>query len=171
MLGDYKDTIAILAIVVFNALLGFNQEYRAGMAFAALKKLAVPTVRVCRQGHWEEIIARKLVPGDLILLEAGDLVPADCRLLESIHLRVQESAFTGESESVEKNSQPIKGADLPLGDRHNMIYMGTVITYGRGRAVDPYIAFTKGAFTILIELCSQVWVNGQTQLLDATWCK
>ncbi|MEH1846336.1 MAG: cation-translocating P-type ATPase [Nostoc sp.] len=135
VLGDYKDTIAILAIVVFNALLGFNQEYRAGMAFAALKKLAVPTVRVCRQGHWEEIIARKLVPGDLILLEAGDLVPADCRLLESIHLRVQESAFTGESESVEKNSQPIKGADLPLGDRHNMIYMGTVITYGRGRAV------------------------------------
>ncbi|EHC19419.1 cation-translocating P-type ATPase [Fischerella thermalis] len=135
ILGDYKDTIAILAIVVFNALLGFNQEYRAGMAFAALKKLAVPTVRVCRQGHWEQIIARKLVPGDLILLEAGDLVPADCRLLESINLRVQESAFTGESESVEKNSLPVEGADLALGDRHNMVYMGTVITSGRGRAV------------------------------------
>ncbi|BAZ05714.1 HAD-IC family P-type ATPase [Calothrix sp. NIES-3974] len=154
ILGDYKDTIAILAIVVFNALLGFNQEYRAGMAFAALKKLAVPTVRVCRQGHWEQIVARKLVPGDLILLEAGDLVPADCRLLESINLMAQESAFTGESEAVEKNSLPVEGADLPLGDRpsadlsvrHNMVYMGTVITYGN----KPILAAV--ALTLILQL-------------------
>lgn len=135
ILGDYKDTIAILAIVLFNAVLGLNQEYRAGQAFAALKKLAVPTVRVCRAGQWQELSSLQLVPGDLVLLEAGDFVPADGRLLESINLQVQEAAFTGESIPVEKSSHPLTGEALPLSERHNMVYLGTVITYGRGKAV------------------------------------
>ncbi len=134
-IGDYKDAAAIMAIVVLNALLGFTQEYRAEKAMAALKKLAVPTVRVRRSGHIKEISARELVPGDLVLLEAGNFVPADGRLLESVNLRIQEAALTGESEPVEKDSGVLAGADLPLGDRRNMAYLGTVVTYGRGLAV------------------------------------
>ncbi|MFQ5855896.1 MAG: cation-translocating P-type ATPase [Anaerolineae bacterium] len=150
-LGDYKDAIAIMAIVVLNAVLGFTQEYRAEKAMAALKKLAVPTVKVRRDGHVREISARELVPGDIVLLEAGALIPADGRLLESVNLRTQEAALTGESEPVEKSpgalagedpsssSEPAlslpKGQALPLGDRRNMVYMGTVVTYGRGLAV------------------------------------
>jgi Ca2+-transporting ATPase len=132
VLGDYKDAVAIIAIVVLNTLLGFSQEYRAEKAMAALKKLAVPTVRVRRGGHVQEISARDLVPGDIVLMEAGNLVPADGRLLESANLRIQEAALTGESEPVEKDPQVRAGADLPLGDRRNLAYMGTVITYGRG---------------------------------------
>jgi Ca2+-transporting ATPase len=135
VLGDYKDTVAILAIVLLNAVLGLNQEYQAGKAFAALKKLAVPTVRVCRAGQWQPLSSRHLVPGDLILLEVGDFVPADCRLLEGINLQVQEAAFTGESVPVEKSSHPLTGEALPLSERHNMIYLGTVVTYGRGKAI------------------------------------
>jgi Ca2+-transporting ATPase len=134
-LGDYKDTIAILAIVVLNALLGFTQEYRAEQAMAALKKLAVPTVKVRRDGHLQEMSARELVPGDIVLLEAGGFVPADGLLLESVNLRVQEAALTGESEPVEKSPGALIGEDLPLGDRYNTVYMGTVVTYGRGAAV------------------------------------
>jgi Ca2+-transporting ATPase len=134
-LGASKDTLAILAIVVLSALLGFSQDYQASHAIAALRKLTVPTVRTCRERQWQEISAPELVPGDLIRLEAGSLVPADCRLVESVNLRVQEAAFTGESEPVEKVSHALSREDLPLGDRTNMIYMGTIITYGRGRAV------------------------------------
>ncbi len=134
-LGEFKDTIAILAIVVLFGLLGFIQEYRAEKAMSALKKLAVPNVRVTRAGQIKEISARELVPGDVILLEAGNLVPADCRLLESVNLRIQEATLTGESEPVEKQADALAGPDLPLGDRRNMGYMGTVVTYGRGRAV------------------------------------
>jgi P-type Ca2+ transporter type 2C len=135
VMGDYKDAIAILAIVLLNTILGFNQEYRAEKAMAALKKLAVPMVRVRREGYTEEISARQLVSGDIVLLEAGNLVPADCRLLESANLRIQEATLTGESEAVEKDILAIAAPDLPLGDRRNMAYMGTVITYGRGLAV------------------------------------
>jgi Ca2+-transporting ATPase len=135
VLGDWKDAIAILAIVVLNAVLGFSQEFRAEKAMAALKQLAVPTVKVRRDGHIVEISARELVPGDVVLLEAGALVPADGRLLESINLRVDEAALTGESEPVEKHSHPLDRPDLPVGDRLNMVYMGTVVTYGRGVAV------------------------------------
>jgi Ca2+-transporting ATPase len=134
-LGDYEDAIAILAIVVINAALGFNQEYRAERAMAALKKLAVPIVKVRRDGRTQEISARDLVPGDIVLLEAGNLTPADGRLLESANLRIQEAALTGESEPVEKETLLLAGHDLPLGDRRNMAYMGTVVTYGRGLAV------------------------------------
>jgi Ca2+-transporting ATPase len=134
-LGDYKDALAIMIIVVLNAVLGFTQEYRAEKAMAALKRLAVPTVKVRRDDKVRKITARELVPGDIVLLEAGVLVPADGRLVESINLRAQEAALTGESEPVEKTAIRLTGENLPLGDRKNMVYMGTVVTYGRGLAV------------------------------------
>jgi Ca2+-transporting ATPase len=135
VLGDYKDAGAILAIVGLNTLLGFIQEYRAERAMAALKRLAVPLVRVRRDGHVRLISAHELVPGDIVLLEAGSLVPADCRILEAVNLRTQEAALTGESEPVEKDPAPLPVAEIPLGDRRNMAYMGTAVTYGRGVAV------------------------------------
>lgn len=134
-LGDLKDAVAILAIVILNAFLGFRQEYQAEKAMAALKKLAVPTVRVRRGGHVQEISARELVPGDVVLLEAGNLVPADGRVLESINLRVQEAALTGESEPVSKESEEMTEGEIPLAERRNMVYMGTVVSYGRGHAM------------------------------------
>ncbi|MFQ5398173.1 MAG: cation-translocating P-type ATPase [Anaerolineae bacterium] len=134
-IGDVKDAVAILVIVVLNAVLGFTQEYRAEKAIAALKKLAVPTVKVRRDGQVREIPAKELVPGDMVLLEAGVVIPADGRLLENASLHVQEAALTGESEPVKKTTGPILGADIPLGDRKNMVFMGTVVTYGRGAAV------------------------------------
>ena len=133
--GEPEDVIVILAIVVLNAAIGFSQEYRAEQAIAALKKLAVPTVKVRRDGQLVEISARELVPGDVVMLEAGNLVPADGRLVESINLKVEEAALTGESEPVDKISEPIDKKELPIGDRKNMVFMGTVITYGRGTAV------------------------------------
>jgi P-type Ca2+ transporter type 2C len=132
LLGDLEDAVAILAIVVINALLGFRQEYQAERAMAALKKMAVPLVRVRRSGHVHEISAAELVPGDLVLLEAGNRVPADLRLVESANLRIQEAALTGESEPVSKEVQPLERENLPLGDRINMGYMGTDVSYGRG---------------------------------------
>lgn len=135
LLGDYKDAIAIGAIVVLNALLGFSQEYRAEKAMAALRKLAVPTVRVRRDGKIEEISAEALAPGDVVLLEAGNLVAADCRIIESADLQTHEAALTGESEPIRKSIGAIEAADAPLGDRHNMAYMGTFITAGRGLGV------------------------------------
>ena len=135
LLGDYKDAIAILVIVVLNAALGFRQEHRAEKSIAALKRLAVPLVKVRRQGHVQEISARDLVPGDIILLETGNIVPADARLLEAVNLRVQEAAMTGESEPVEKEDLAPIEVEQALADRHNMVYMGTVITYGHGLAV------------------------------------
>lgn len=133
-LQEYTDSVVILIIVVLNAALGFFQDYRAEKALAALKKLAVPTVRIRRNGVVRELSARELVPGDIVLLEVGNYVPADCRLLESVNLKIQEAALTGESEPVEKQTEPLTGDDLPLGDRTNMAYMGTVVTYGHGEA-------------------------------------
>ncbi|MCB8943652.1 MAG: cation-translocating P-type ATPase [Ardenticatenaceae bacterium] len=134
-LGEYNDVIVIMAIVILNAILGFTQEYRAEQAIAALKKMAVPTVKVRRNGRIEEISARDLVPGDVVLLETGDLIPADGRIVESVNLRVQEAALTGESEAVDKVSEALHKDNLTLGDRRNMVFMGTTVTYGRGTAV------------------------------------
>ena len=134
-LGDILDAIVIMAIVVLNALLGFSQEYRAEQAMAALKRMAVPTVRVRRDGKVQEISARDLVPGDVVLLETGNVVPADGRALESVNLRVQESALTGESEAVDKEAALVFDAEKPLGDRRNMVYSGTVVSYGHGQMI------------------------------------
>ena len=135
LLGDTKNTIAILSIVALYALLGFFQEYRAEQAIAALKKLSVPNVRVLRDSKLLEMSARELVPGDVIQLETGNVIPADLRLLEAVNLRIQEAALTGESEAIEKHTAALSNEELPLGDRRNMAYMGTVITQGRGLAL------------------------------------
>ncbi len=134
-LGDTKNLVAILSIVVLYAILGFVQEYRAEKAIAALKKLSVPNVRVLRSGQLTELSARELVPGDVLQLETGNVIPADVRLLEAVNLRVQEAALTGESEAVEKQTNPLPVDDLPLGDRRNLGYMGTIVTQGRGLAL------------------------------------
>ncbi|MBN1449876.1 MAG: cation-translocating P-type ATPase [Anaerolineales bacterium] len=134
-LGDTKDAIAILAIVLLYALLGFIQEYRAEQAIAALKKMAVPSVKVIRDGQLTELSARDLVPGDIVQLETGNLVPADLRLLEAVNLQIQEAALTGESEPVSKQTDALQNDDLPLGDRRNMAYLGTVVIGGRGQGL------------------------------------
>src|SRR5512134_1409053 len=135
ILGETIDAVVIMVIVVLNAVLGFVQEYRAEQAMAALKRMAVPRVRVRRDGRLQEVTALSLVPGDIIQLETGNTVPADARLLESANLRVQEAVLTGESEAVEKDPSPLAGENLALGDRVNSVYMGTVVTYGHGLAL------------------------------------
>lgn len=134
-LGKPLETAAISAIVLLFAILGFLQEYRAERAMAALKQLAVPVVHVRRGGVVGERSARDLVPGDIVLVEAGAIIPADLRLVESANLRIQEAALTGESEPVEKHTTALNEAGLSLGDRRNMAYMGTMVTYGRGVGV------------------------------------
>ena len=134
-LGDTKNLVAILSIVVLYTILGFVQEYRAEKAIAALKKLSVPNVRVLRNGQLTELSARELVTGDILQLETGNVIPADVRLLEAVNLRVQEAALTGESEAVEKQTRPLEVELLPLGDRRNLGYMGTIVTQGRGQAL------------------------------------
>ena len=133
--GEVYDAIAIAIIVVLNTILGFSQEYRAERAMAALKRLSVPLARVRRDGAICEIAATQLVPGDVMLLEAGAVIPADARLIEAANLRVQEAALTGESEPVEKSAAAMVAGEAPLGDRLNMVSRGTVITYGRGVAM------------------------------------
>lgn len=135
VLGKADSVIAIMAIVILNAILGLVQEYRAEQAMAALKKMAAPLVRVRRSGKVLDIESRSLVPGDMVLLEAGSVVPADSRIVESANLQVQEASLTGESQPVEKSIDALKEANMPLGDRRNMLYMGTAVTYGRGSAV------------------------------------
>jgi P-type Ca2+ transporter type 2C len=135
LLGETTDAIAILVIVILNAVLGFSQEYSAEKAMAALKKLSVPKVRVRRSQKVQEIQAQDLVPGDIVLIEAGNAIPADGSLIFSSNLRVQESVLTGESEAVEKSIKAIKANQPALGDQHNRLFMGTVTTYGRAEMV------------------------------------
>jgi Ca2+-transporting ATPase len=135
LLGEWVDASAIIAIVLLNAILGIVQERRAEEALAALKKLAAPEARVLRDGHHVTISSRDLVPGDIVFLEAGNHVPADMRLLEVANLRVDEAALTGESLTVNKNAAMKLEANIPLGDRKNTVFMGTMVTYGRGRGV------------------------------------
>ena len=134
-LGDYEDAIVIMAIVILNGVLGFRQEYKAEKTMSALRKMAAPVVRVRRGGEVHEVPAADLVPGDIVLLEAGNVVPADCRLIQSASLRAQEAALTGESEPVEKSVDPLPQPEVPLADRLNMLFMGTAVSFGRGEAV------------------------------------
>ncbi len=134
-LGHELEAIAIAVIVIFAVLLGFIQEYRAERAIEALREMAAPTASVLREGQENEIPARELVPGDVVLLGAGDKVPADLRLMEAVNLQIEEAALTGESVAVEKHTELLPDPDLPVGDRKNMAYAGTAATYGRGRGV------------------------------------
>jgi len=134
-LGELADTIAILFIVLLNAVIGVVQEYRAEKAMEALKQMAAPVARVLRDGEVVSIAGSEIVPGDLVLLEAGAIVPADMRLTEAAVLRVEEAALTGESVPVEKHTRVLHEELLPLGDRSNMAFKGTVVTYGRGTGV------------------------------------
>ena len=135
VIGEPSDTIAIAVIVVLNAVLGFVQEYRAEKAMAALKKMAAPSATVIRDGIPETVTANQLVPGDLVILEAGQVVPADIRLTEAVQLRTEEAALTGESLPVEKKTEALPEEDLSIGDRRNMAYKGTLVTYGRGQGL------------------------------------
>ena len=143
VLGEYVEAAAILAIVVLNATLGVIQERRAEQALAALRKLAAPDAQVIRNGSRQVIPSLELVPGDVVLLEAGNYVPADIRLLEAINLRIEEAALTGESVPVQKDASLRLEADIPLGDRKNTAFMGTLVTYGRGKG----IVVSTGMFT------------------------
>ncbi len=135
LLGDYVEAGAIMAIVVLNSILGIVQERRAEEALAALKKLAAPDAQVMRDGHRLSVPSYNLVPGDLVFLETGNFVPADIRLLEAVNLRMEEASLTGESLAVQKNAASVLEEDVPLGDRKNTAFMGTVVSYGRGRGV------------------------------------
>ena len=135
LLGDYVEAAAIMAIVVLNAVLGIIQEQRAEEALAALKKLAAPEAHVLRDGKRVSIPSWEVVPGDLVYLEAGNYIPADIRLLEAVNLRVEEASLTGESLPVQKSAASVLDKEVPLGDRKNTAFMGTLVSYGRGRGV------------------------------------
>ncbi|PTX50340.1 Ca2+-transporting ATPase [Melghirimyces profundicolus] len=132
LLGEYTDAIAIIAIVVLNAVLGFVQEFRAEKSLTALKELSAPMARVKRNGAWKRIPAEDVVPGDLVSLESGDRIPADLRLIRTDNLYIEESALTGESVPVSKTDAKIGGGDIPLGDRKNMGFLGTMVVRGTG---------------------------------------
>ncbi len=135
LLGEYTDAITIIAIVVMNAILGFVQEFKAEKSLQALKDMAAPHARVIRNGEIESIPAVEVVPGDIVLLESGDRVPADIRLFETHALYIEESALTGESVPVSKQDEVIPYEDIPLGDQKNMAFMGTLITRGTGTGI------------------------------------
>ncbi len=135
IIGELTDTIAIIVIVILNAVIGFVQEYRAEKAMTALKKMAAPYAAVVREGKQSDIPSAELVPGDMVILEAGKIVPADMRITEAAQLKVEEAALTGESIPVEKHIKPLPDEKLPLGDRKNMVYKGTIVSYGRGRGI------------------------------------
>ena len=135
LIGDWPDTLAILAIVLLNCLLGFFQEERAERSLSALRSLAAPRARVLRDGELQEVSASELVPGDVIVLESGDRVSADARLLEAFHLSLEQASLTGESIPVSKDAEALPPRETALADRENMIWSGTVAVTGKARAV------------------------------------
>jgi len=153
LIGDLLDAGIILAIVVFCALLGFLQEYRAERALDALKKMLTPTITVRRGGKELEVLAKELVPGDILLLEAGDKIPTDGRLIEIHSLQCDEAPLTGESFPVEKELGALP-TDMPVSDRKNMVFTGTSVTYGRGKAVVTTTAVNTEFGKIAAELAS-----------------
>jgi Ca2+-transporting ATPase len=135
VVGEIQDTLAIVAIVLLNAVIGAVQEYRAERAVAALREMSAPEARALRDGQWAAVAATELVPGDVVQVEAGDVVPADLRFLEVAELLVDESALTGESASVRKQSDPLSAAELSIGDRFDLGFQGTLVTSGRAIGV------------------------------------
>ena len=135
ILGDWVEAGAIMLIVVLNAIMGVVQESRAEASLAALKKMAAPEAQVLRDGHRQSIPARDLVPGDVVFIEAGNFIPADVRLMEAVNLSIDEASLTGESVPAKKTAESNLQADIPLGDRENTAFLGTTVTYGRGKGV------------------------------------
>ena len=133
-LGETVDGIAIITIVILNAVIGFIQEYRAEKATAALARLAAPHCRVVRDGHSVVVAATQIVPGDILLLEGGDLIAADARLIQTSVLRINEAPLTGESQTVGKFTD-ILPLETPLAERNNMVFLGTSVTGGSGLAL------------------------------------
>lgn len=135
-IGEYVDAIIILSVVILNAVVGVVQEYKAEKAIEALQKMTTPKALVRRDGELREINSEEIVPGDIVVLDAGRYVPADIRLLESVNLQIEESALTGESVPSDKNAKDIyTDPKIPLGDMSNMAFMSTLVTYGRGEGV------------------------------------
>ena len=134
-LGEYVDSIAIILIVILNAVIGVVQESKAEQALEALQKMSAPNAAVIRDGLQTLVPSREVVPGDIVMLEAGNFVPADLRLIESVNLKIEEASLTGESVPVEKNAATVLDAAAPLGDRTNSAFMGTLISYGRGKGL------------------------------------
>jgi Ca2+-transporting ATPase len=161
-IGDLKDAVVILIVVLLNAGLGFYQEHRAERTLAALKGMLAAHARVRRAGKMQEIAAMLLVPGDVVLLEAGDRIPADGRLLAAHNLEVEEAALTGESHAVGKSVEALAEANLPLGDRINMLYMNTVVTRGRAE----FLVTTTGMATEMGKLAGMISAaeEGETPL-------
>lgn len=135
IVGEISDAIVIIAIVIVNAVLGVIQEGKAEQALAALQKMSSPNARVLRNGSMQIMPAKNLVPGDIVAIEAGDSIPADMRLAETYNLQVEEASLTGESVPVDKDAASVFESDMPIGDRKNMAYMSTVVTYGRGKGI------------------------------------
>jgi len=162
LVGEPEDSVAIVVIVVLNAVIGFVQEYRAERTMAALRRLGAPHARVVRDGQVAEIVAGGLVPGDVVIVEAGNIVPADLRLAKVARLKVQEAALTGESVPVDKGAAPLGAEAVALGDRANMAYKGTIVTYGRARG----IVVATGMATELGRIAAllQSGIEGQTPL-------
>jgi P-type Ca2+ transporter type 2C len=159
LLQEWVDAGAILAIVILNAILGFVQEFKAERSLAALKKMSVATARVIREGVIRSIPAREIVTGDLIQIEAGDRVPADSRLVYAAGLQTQEASLTGESTPVAKSAEPIPQTEVPLGDRHNMLFMGTIVVSGKGRA----LVTATGAQTELGKIAALIHREAQAE--------
>ncbi len=133
--NDYIDSIIIIAIVILNAIMGVIQEAKAEKSIEALKQMTPPKAKVLRENITTQINAEEIVPGDIIILESGSYVPADCRLIEDHNLKIEESSLTGETEPVIKNSDMICKKDIPLGDRLNMAFMATIVVNGHGKAI------------------------------------
>ncbi|MBP8692329.1 MAG: HAD-IC family P-type ATPase, partial [Sedimentibacter sp.] len=133
--GEVSDSIVILAIVVINALLGIYQEGKAEKSVEALQKMSAPNAKVIREGRQMEVPAANVVPGDIVVLETGDIIPADVRLIESSNLKIEEAALTGESVPVEKDAKEIIEGKVGIGDRHNMGFSSTIVSYGRGKGL------------------------------------
>lgn len=159
LIGDLIDTLAIVVIVLLNALIGFVQAWRADRALAALQQLAAARATVLRGGQRQTLPASQLVPGDIVLLEAGNQVPADLRLIEIAQLRVDESALTGESVVVDKHTQVLHEHEAALGDRLNMAFKGTTAAHGRGRG----IVVATGMATELGKVAGLLDRAGETQ--------
>ncbi len=135
LLGEVVDAVAIIVIVVLNAVVGVIQESKSEQALAALKKMSAPNAQVIRDGHQIAVPSRELVPGDIVLIEAGNYIPADLRLVEAYNLKVEEASLTGESVPIDKDAAAVLDKDIPLGDKINSSFMSTVATYGRGKGI------------------------------------